>query len=110
MLPYDPEKAKKLLAEAGYANGFTFTIKAPQMTYTTRAAEIMQAMFADVGVTLNIVPSEFPAKWIDEVFIKQDYDMTIIDHAEPMDIDIYSRPGYYFNYTNAKFNARGGAA
>ena len=83
VLPYDPEKAKSLLAEAGYPNGFTFTIKAPQMTYTTRAAEIMQAMFADVGVTLNIVPSEFPAKWIDEVFIKHDYDMTIVDHAEP---------------------------
>lgn len=104
VLPYDQEKAKKLLAEAGYPNGFTITIKAPQMTYTTRASEIMQAMLADVGITLNIVPSEFPAKWIDEVFIKRDYEMSIIDHAEPMDIDIYSRPGYYFNYKNPKFN------
>ncbi len=105
VLPYDPEKAKKLLAEAGYANGFTFTIKVPQMSYTTRAAQIMQGMFAEVGVTMNIVPSEFPAKWIEEVFTNKDYDMTIIDHAEPMDIDIYSRPGYYFNYHNEKFNA-----
>jgi len=104
VLPYDQEKAKKLLAEAGYPNGFTITIKAPQMTYTTRGSEIMQAMLADVGITLNIVPSEFPAKWIDEVFIKRDYEMSIIDHAEPMDIDIYSRPGYYFNYKNPKFN------
>ena len=105
VLPYDPDKAKKLLAEAGYANGFTFTIKVPQMSYTTRAAQIMQGMFAEVGVTMNIVPSEFPAKWIEEVFTNKDYDMTIIDHAEPMDIDIYSRPGYYFNYHNEKFNA-----
>jgi peptide/nickel transport system substrate-binding protein len=104
VLPYDQAKARKLLAEAGYPNGFTITIKAPQMTYTTRASEIMQAMLADVGITLNIEPSEFPAKWIDEVFIKRDYEMSIIDHAEPMDIDIYSRPGYYFNYKNPKFN------
>jgi peptide/nickel transport system substrate-binding protein len=104
VLPYDPKKAKSLLAEAGYPNGFTITIKAPQMSYTTRASEVMQAMLADVGVKLNIVPSEFPAKWIDEVFIKHDYEVSIVDHAEPLDIDIYSRPGYYFNYKNPKFN------
>ncbi len=103
-LPYDPAKARTLLAEAGLPNGFTLTIKAPQMTYTTRAAQIMQAMLADVGITLNIVTSEFPAKWIDEVFLKKDYEMSIIDHAEPMDIDIYARPGYYFNYKNPAFN------
>lgn len=104
VIPYNQEKAKSLLAEAGFPDGFTLTIKAPQMSYTTRASEIMQAMFADVGITLNIQPSEFPAKWIDEVFIKRDYEMSIVDHAEPMDIDIYARPGYYFNYKNPKFN------
>jgi peptide/nickel transport system substrate-binding protein len=104
VLPYDPKKAKSQLAEAGYPNGFTITIKAPQMSYTTRASEVMQAMLADVGVKLNIVPSEFPAKWIDEVFIKHDYEVSIVDHAEPLDIDIYSRPGYYFGYKNPKFN------
>jgi peptide/nickel transport system substrate-binding protein len=104
IIPFNPEKAKALLADAGLPDGFTLTIKTPQMPETTRAAEVIQAMFADVGITLNIVPSEFPAKWIDEVFIKRDYEMSIIDHAEPMDIDIYSRPGYYFNYNNPKFN------
>lgn len=103
-IPYNPEKAKALLKEAGFPNGFTLTIKTPQMSYTTRAAEIMQAQLADVGITLKIEPCEFPAKWIDEVFIKRDYDMSIIDHAEPMDIDIYSRPNYYFNYHNSKFD------
>jgi peptide/nickel transport system substrate-binding protein len=54
---------------------------------------------------MNIVPSEFPAKWLEEVFTNKNYDMTIIDHAEPMDIAIYAQPGYYFNYHNEKFNA-----
>lgn len=105
VMPYDPEKAKSLLEEAGYGDGFAVSMKCPQMTYTTRACEVMQAMLAEVGITLNIEASEFPAKWIDEVFIKHDYDVTIVDHAEPMDIDIYSRPDYYFLYKNPAFNA-----
>jgi len=104
VLPYDPAKARQLLAEAGHGDGFTVTMKCPQMSYTTRSCEIMQAMLSEVGITLNIVPSEFPAKWIDEVFVKYDYDVTIIDHAEPMDIDIYARPAYYFRYRNAAFD------
>lgn len=103
VLPYDPEKAAALLSEAG-AENLSLTIKCPQMTYTMRACEVMQAMVAEVGVTMNIEASEFPAKWIDEVFIKHDFDMSIVDHAEPMDIDIYARPGYYFEYNNPAFN------
>jgi peptide/nickel transport system substrate-binding protein len=104
VLPYNRDKAKELLKEAGYPNGFSVSIKCPQMTYTSRACEIMQAMLSDVGIKLNIEASEFPAKWIDDVFIKRNYDLTIIDHAEPMDIDIYSRPTYYFLYKNQSFN------
>lgn len=104
VLPYDVEKAKALLAEAGYPNGFTFTIKSPQMTYAPRSAQVMQAMFAEIGVTMNIEPTEFPAKWVKDIMTSRDYDMTIVAHAEPMDIDIYSRDPYYFNYKNPAFN------
>jgi peptide/nickel transport system substrate-binding protein len=103
-LPFDAAKAKALLAEAGYPNGFTFTIKTPQMAYAPRSAQVMQAMFADIGVTMNIEPTEFPAKWVQDVFTGRDYDMTIVAHAEPLDIDIYSRDNYYFNYKNPAFN------
>lgn len=103
-ISYDPEKAKELLKEAGYPDGFSLTMKCPQMSYTTRACEVMQAMLSEVGIQMKIEASEFPAKWIDEVFVKHDYDITIIDHAEPMDIDIYSRPNYYFLYKNPAFN------
>ncbi|MCJ8521574.1 peptide/nickel transport system substrate-binding protein [Pseudorhizobium tarimense] len=102
--PYNPEKAKALLEEAGYGNGFTFIIKAPQMAYAQRTAQIMQAMFAQIGVTMNIETTEFPAKWVSDVFKASDYDMTIVAHAEPMDIDIYARDPYYFNYKNPSFN------
>ncbi|AWB22204.1 ABC transporter substrate-binding protein [Methylobacterium currus] len=101
---YDPAKAKALLAEAGYAKGLTFTFKSPQMAYATRTAEILQAMFAEVGVTMTIVPTEFPAKWVQEVMRDRSFDMTVIAHAEPLDIAIYSNDPYYFGYKNPAFN------
>jgi len=104
VLPYAPKKAKALLAEAGYPNGITFSFKTPQMAYASRSAEMLQSMFADIGVTMNIVPTEFPAKWISDVFKGGDYDMTIVAHAEPMDIGIYARDNYYFHYKNPAFN------
>jgi peptide/nickel transport system substrate-binding protein len=104
VLPYDPEKAKALLAEAGYPNGFSFTIKSPQMAYAPRSAQVMQAMLAEIGVTMNIEPTEFPAKWVQDIMKDRDYEMTIVAHAEPLDIDIYSRDPYYFNYKNPAFN------
>jgi peptide/nickel transport system substrate-binding protein len=39
-----------------------------------------------------------------DVLKAADYDMTIVAHAEPMDIDIYARDPYYFNYKNSPFN------
>lgn len=102
--PYDPQKARALLAEAGYPNGFSFSIKVPQMTYAVRSAELLQAFFAEIGVTLSIVPTEFPAKWVSEVLTGKDFEMTIVAHAEPLDIAIYARPDYYFGYRNPAFD------
>lgn len=105
ILPYDTAKAKALLKEAGYGSGLSITIKTPQMAYASRSAELLSAMLSEVGVDLKIVPTEFPAKWIEEVFKAKDFDMTIVAHAEPLDIDIYARDAYYFNYGNSAFKA-----
>jgi len=58
--PYDPAKAKELLAEAGYADGFTTDLWAmpvarPYNPNARRIAEIVQADFADIGVEAEIV-------------------------------------------------------
>jgi len=105
VVPHDVEKAKALLAEAGYGNGLDLTLKAPQMAYASRSAELIAAMLSEAGVNVRIAPTEFPAKWIEEVFRNKDYEMTIVAHAEPLDIDIYAREGYYFNYRNETFRA-----
>ncbi|MBM6582874.1 ABC transporter substrate-binding protein [Microvirga sp. BT689] len=105
VIPYDVEKAKALLKEAGYGNGLSITIKSPQMAYASRSAELLSAMLSEAGVDLKIIPTEFPAKWIEEVFKNKDYDMTIVSHTEPLDIDIFARDTYYFNYKNDRFKA-----
>ena len=38
-----------------------------------------------------------------EKFKRKDYDLTIIAHTEPLDIDIYARDDYYFNYRSQPF-------
>jgi len=39
------------------------------------------------------------------VFRGKDFDLTVISHTEPMDIDIYARPDYYFQYGKPEFVA-----
>jgi dipeptide transport system substrate-binding protein len=62
--PYDPAHAKALLAEAGYPNGFSTTIWAipvvrAYMPNGRRTAELIQADWAKIGVTANIVTYEW---------------------------------------------------
>ena len=104
VLPYDLGKAKALLAEAGYPNGFSFTMKTPQMSYASRSSEVLQALLSEIGVKMTIETSEFPAQWIQDVFLGRNFDMTIVAHAEPLDIGIYARDPYYFNYKNPAFD------
>ncbi|HYE50909.1 MAG TPA: ABC transporter substrate-binding protein [Azospirillaceae bacterium] len=61
---YDPEKAKRLLAEAGYPNGFetdlwAMPVQRPYNPNARRMAEMMQADLAKVGIRANIVSYEW---------------------------------------------------
>ncbi|NIA68360.1 ABC transporter substrate-binding protein [Pelagibius litoralis] len=102
--PYDPEKAKALLAEAGHGDGLTLSLKLPPPSYARRGGEIIAAQLAQVGVEAKISQVEWPG-WLEQVFKGTDYDLTIVSHTEPMDIGIYGRDTYYFNYQDADFKA-----
>ena len=102
--PHDPDAARALLAEAGFADGLELTIKLPPPTYARRGGEIIAAQLADVGIKAELIPVEW-AQWLEQVFRGDDFDLTIVSHTEPLDIGIYGREGYYFNYSSDAFDA-----
>lgn len=51
-LAYDPDEARRLLAEAGYEDGFSVTF--PSFGGLTEVAESVQQMWAEIGVTVEI--------------------------------------------------------
>ena len=101
---YDPELSKQLLAEAGFADGFTTTLKLPPPSYARRGGEIIAAQLRAVGIETEISNLEW-AQWLEQVFRGKDYGLTIVSHTEPFDIGIYARPDYYFQYDNPDFQA-----
>jgi glutathione transport system substrate-binding protein len=53
LIPYDVARAKELLAEAGYPNGFTATVMGPNTSYNAKVLEFFQQQYAQIGVTLQ---------------------------------------------------------
>ncbi|MDD2869996.1 ABC transporter substrate-binding protein [Neomegalonema sp.] len=102
--PYDPDKARALLAEAGVKPGTRFTLVLPPPAYARRGGEVIAAYLAEVGIQVDLVPVEF-AQWLDQVFARADYDATIIAHTEARDLDVYARDFYYYNYDDPEYKA-----
>jgi peptide/nickel transport system substrate-binding protein len=100
--PYNVAKAKQLLAEAGFASGFQTKLIVPPFPYTRRAGEIIQAMLADVGIRADIEVYQGP-QWLSQVFRDANFDMTVIGHTEPRDIDVYAREDWYIGYEKPEF-------
>ncbi|MEQ8298624.1 MAG: ABC transporter substrate-binding protein [Nitratireductor sp.] len=102
--PHDIEKAKALLKEAGFEDGFKATLKLPPPSYARDGGQIVASQLREVGIELEIIPVEW-AQWLEQVFKAKDYDLTIVSHTEPNDIGIYARDDYYFQYDNPEFDA-----
>lgn len=55
-----------------------------------------------MGIKAEIINVEW-AQWLESVFRGKSFGLTIISHTEPMDIGIYARPEYYFQYDSKQF-------
>ena len=101
---HDPDMARSLLAEAGHGDGIELRLMLPPPAYARRGGEIIAAQLRAVGIDTEISNLEW-AQWLEQVFRNKDYDLTIVSHTEPSDINIYARPEYYFQYDNPDFQA-----
>jgi len=103
--PFDIAKAKALLAEAGYPNGFEASLKLPPVGYAQRAGEVLASQLGKIGIKVAITQLQWP-QWLAEVFKERNYDLTVVAHTEANDLDRYARDGYYWNYNSPEFKAK----
>ncbi|UZD71858.1 ABC transporter substrate-binding protein [Brucella sp. JSBI001] len=98
---YDPESAKELLKEAGYPDGFTFTIDTPNYDPHPIAAQFIQSELAKVGVTvkINVITAN---EWYTKVYKAHDFQATLQEHVNHRDIVFYGNPDFYWGYNNPK--------
>ena len=75
---YNPEKAKELLAQAGYPDGFEMTITVPS-NYKPHmdTAEVLVQQLAAVGVTATILPVEWES-WVSDTYTGRQFQSTVV--------------------------------
>lgn len=93
--PYDPDRARELLEEAGLGDDVTLEMVLPPVSYATRSGEIIASQLAEIGLDVNITNVEWGV-WLEDVFTNYDFDMSIVSHVEPRDLAQYGNPDYYW--------------
>ena len=101
--PYNPDKARALLKEAGITTPLELTLTLPPPPYARQGGEVIAAMLAKVGIVAKLQNVEW-AQWLSGTFANKNYDLTIISHVEPFDLGNFAKPDYYWNYQSPKFN------
>ena len=99
---YNPSLSKRLIKESGYSADTIISLKLPPPSYARRGGEIIASQLRNVGLNIEISNLEW-AQWLEQVFKGKDYNLTIVSHTEPSDINIYARPDYYFQYDRKDF-------
>ena len=76
--PHDLEKAKQLLAEAGYKDGFTFTIKVPS-NYQPHvdSAVVLVEQLKQAGINAEIQQIDWNT-WLTDVYANREFEATVV--------------------------------
>jgi peptide/nickel transport system substrate-binding protein len=94
---YNVEEAKKLLEEAGYADGFTFSVLCHDST-SRAIAPVLQAQLAEVGITLVIEEVETAVR--NSMIKNNEHDACMAAHVSLVSIDNNLRLLFYTNSGN----------
>lgn len=98
-------KAKELLKEAGYENGFSTTVTVPSnYKFHVDTAQIIADQLSKVGIKLQIKQIDW-AQWLDQVYTKANYDSTVIGFTGKLDPnDVLGRYQSTYPKNFVKFN------
>jgi peptide/nickel transport system substrate-binding protein len=65
---------------------------------------VIAAELAKVGINVKLQNVEW-AQWLSNTYGgPKNYDLTIISHVEPFDLNNFTKTDYYWGYNNPKFN------
>jgi ABC-type transport system substrate-binding protein len=113
---YDPDRAKTLLSDAGYPNGFNATMKLPKITgvsFIADIASLLKDQWSRVGINIQLEEVELGA-YISSVLLPGNFDMTFfpnLPYDEPdRPLSFYSSlgvtgAGNWTNYSNPTLDA-----
>lgn len=108
----DFNKAKELLAEAGYPDGFSFTITVPS-NYQQHidTAQVLVEQLKNIGVTAEIELVEWET-WVSEAYTNRNFEATVVgvDASSLTASALLSRfvsdaPNNFINFSNADYDA-----
>ena len=103
-LKRDVERAKQLVAEAGYPNGVDITMRIIGASNYTKPAEVVQAQLKEIGINLSIEPME-RASWFDLCYTGGDYEISIYANAvQVLDADFGAYPFLHSSELNGGNN------
>lgn len=102
LYPHDLDKARELMAEAGYGqdNPLTLTLEYAN-TYPAELGNQLRSQLKEIGIDLNVSVVEF-STWLQDVHANKQYDISLVDHNESHDFSTWADPTYYYNYDNAE--------
>lgn len=69
--PYDPARARQLLAAAGYPNGFTLQLEAWEGFSVAKVTQAIAGYWARIGVRTQLTQDAAPAAWVNNVLTKK---------------------------------------
>ncbi|NDH53058.1 MAG: ABC transporter substrate-binding protein [Betaproteobacteria bacterium] len=101
--PFNVDKARALLAEAGVKAPLELSLKLPPPPYARQGGEVIAAQLAKIGIVAKIENVEW-AQWLSGVYTNKNYDLTIISHVEPFDLGNFAKKDYYWGYDSPQFS------
>lgn len=100
---YDPERAKKLLTEAGYPNGFKVEMPTMSEDKFVKPTEVVQDQLKKVGIQIDIQKSE-RGVYLDQTRNKHDYQITLTNTNASYPDGDYLYPLFHSSYIKSGKN------